>query len=114
MELDLSKSVIVRALIPGTTHVEQRQETVLNLLQELVLLDPRFSISIERVRMAARIEAAAAEATSSGSLLRLNTEEYALIREIVAQPHGGYNPAVARQVLPLLEYILDPVGNHTT
>jgi len=103
--LDVKKSVRINVLT--LNGPESKAVSVGQLVRELGISDERFGISLERVRMAAAIDAAIEAAEQSNGDLTLDASQYALIAECIEKPSKGFNPQVARQVLPLLDYILE-------
>lgn len=107
--LDVKKATSVN--VPTPNGIESKTVSVAQLVRELGLSDERFGISLERVRMAAAIDAAIDSAEKGDGKLSLDASQYALIAECIEKPSKGFNPLVARQVLPLLDYILDSGKN---
>ena len=106
VELDVSRGVDI-SVPTAAGVVESTRITVGTLIREFVLSDDRFGISLERVKMAAAIEAAVLEAKGRDTGIKLEDNQYGLIREVIQQPSKPYNAVVARQILPLLEYVLE-------
>lgn len=84
-----------------------REVSVGELLLEFALADDRFGVSLERVKMAAGIAAAIAAARAGDGNLHLDDAQYALVREVIQAPLKPYNPVVARQVVELLDHIVN-------
>lgn len=107
--LDVRKAANVN--VPTPNGMETKTVTVGQLVRELGLMDERFGASLERVRMAAAIDAAIDSAEKADGRLSLDASQYALIAECIEKPSKGFNPLVARQLLPLLDYILEAGKN---
>lgn len=111
MELDLEKTCDFVLKHPATGQLEAKQLSVGEFMLDFVLNDVRFGANLDLVRMGARIAAQCTKDSDSyNGKLKLTSEEYAVVREAIQQPHNAYAPAVARQILPLLEYIMNPNG----
>ena len=106
VKLDVKKSVKISVQLP-TGAVESKDVSVGGLIREFVLGDDRFGVNLERVKAAAALDSAVASALEGDGQLNLQDADYAVIREVVQNPTKPYNALVARQILPLLEYILD-------
>jgi hypothetical protein len=102
--LDVKKSVDIPMILPTGTK-ETRPITVGQLVRELALSDTRFADSLESVKLAARLEAAIAVAESGDGKLSIEPADYARIVQCIEKPSQGFNPLIARFILPLLEYI---------
>lgn len=106
VKLDVSRSVNIPVQLP-TGAVENRPLTLGNLLREFALTDDRFGHNLQRVKLAAAIDAAITEAEREGRAVELEDGQYSIIREVIEQPSKAYNAAIARHLLPLLEYVMD-------
>jgi hypothetical protein len=109
VELDITRGAEVSVRNPAGV-IETRTVTLGELLREFVLADDRFGVNLDRVRMAAAIDGAIKAAEDNGTALALEDNQYAVIREVVASPTKPYNAAVARFLLPLLDYVLAAGG----
>jgi hypothetical protein len=104
--LDVKKNITANIRLPNGT-VETKTIAVSEIVREMALSDERFGVSLERVRMAAAIDGAIEAAEAGDGKVTLNAPQYALIAECIDKPSKGFNPIVARHILPLLEYILE-------
>jgi hypothetical protein len=111
--IDVHRHIQVNLTDPSGNPVA-RSVTVGQLLRETALADERFGLSLERVRLAATIDAAISTAGASDGLLSLRLEHYALIKECLEKPTKPYVPVTARLVLPLIEYVLNPDTDTST
>ena len=106
VSLDVKKSHTATIRLPnGTT--ETKTFTVGELLRELVLADKRFGVSLELIKAAAALEAAVLAAEKADGKLAVEPTTYSVVRECIDKPSEGFNPVVARHLLPLLDYIMD-------
>ena len=105
LQLDVKKAIAIS--IPTPKGIEQRTITVAQLLRDIALSDQRFASSLERVKMSAAIEAAVGAAEAGDGKLSLEPEQYAIVCECFQAPSAGFNPQIARYLLPLFEYIVD-------
>ncbi|HEX7938189.1 MAG TPA: trypsin-like peptidase domain-containing protein [Gemmatimonadaceae bacterium] len=103
--LDVKKSVDVPVQLPNGAR-EVRTVTVGQLLRDLALGDPRFADSLDSVKLAAKIEAAIKAAEEGDGKLKLEAADYARVVQCVEKPLQGFNPLLARFILPLLDYIV--------
>lgn len=111
VEIDITQSATIPVKNPQGES-EQKVITIAQLFKDLVLADQRFGITLDRVRMAAKISAAIDEAESEGTPLQLEDEQYAIVCEAIESPSQAYNPQVARFALPLLESVLEAGQTH--
>jgi len=105
VNLDVNRSVEVRGLDAAGVAVA-RTISVGDLLLETTLADERFGVNLERLRIAATLEAAIVAARAGDGNLAIEDPHYALIRQAIEAPAKPYHPVAARQVIPLLDYIL--------
>lgn len=107
IRLEWNKSVEFIAVNPQTGVGETKNFTVFEFLKTFAVNDQRFGINLERVKMSARVVAACEHARETDSPISLRPEDYAVVREAIETPSQPYNPVAARQLLPLIQYILD-------
>jgi hypothetical protein len=103
--LNALKSVNITAMNPAG-HLEQRSVFLHEIIRDVVLSDDRFGLDIDRLRIAAAIQASLEAAVSGNGTCTLDDKQYALVREATEKPSKPYNASLARQILPLLEHII--------
>jgi hypothetical protein len=113
VQINILESVQVYLPTPSG-GIEIKPFNVAGFIRDFILNDNRFGLNLERVKMGAKIAAALDASVSSGTPLELQDAEYAIVREAIEAPSNPYNPIVARQILPLLQHILDAGKDKTS
>lgn len=102
----LNGKLAVQLVPPPGVQVPPISKSVADLVEEMVLADQRFGVNLERVRMAAAIVAAVKAADAQSGSFQLEDSQYAILREVLSAPSGGYAPNFAVQLLPLIEHVM--------
>lgn len=104
--LDMKKSVEISGQDQSGKTISA-EITLGSVFIDTVLNDQRFGLNLNRLKMSAQIEAAIQEAEEGDGKLELSDEQYSVLREAITDPSQAYHPGKAKQVLPLLEYVLE-------
>ncbi len=68
------------------------------------LIDPKFAIDMKAVLVAVEIKCRIQEANG---VLALENAHWELLRDVTKEPTGGYNGAVAHNIVPFMSAIVD-------
>lgn len=85
----------------GEERTATSEITFGEFLEKLILSDPKFGKTMKCILGAVSIREKA-QNTPVGEAFSVDDEYFEILKDVIEEPSGGYNPAIVQQLVPFL------------